>query len=406
MTKLLWCSDHPILPTGYAQVTRNLLSRFKQANIESHCFGFQLGGTTLHWCKTNNMYLDFPIYHPAFLGENYGDKGSIVYWNNNIKPDITAFLCDSFMIKHLFDVKYKEEGDKLVKYFEKDKLVGKKLFYFPFDSQDVYTEARPVVEGMDIRVAMSKFGQKILKEQTGLDSFYIPHGVDTNIYRPLPKSIIEMIKKENNWDKKFVVGCVARNQSRKQLTRLIEAFKIFAENKDDVVLFMHTHPHDPAGNNLIDFSKKIKIENKIVYSGMVSPFLGVPQSQMNVVYNCMDIHVLPTTGEGFGLPIIESMSCGVPNLCTEYTTAKELLEGHGEMAKITTFVSGDKNTDRAFVDVEDLAKKMDKLYYDKNLRERYSVDGRKFVLDNFNWEKVVRAWLELFEWGEIKEKFA
>jgi len=352
------------------------------------------------------MYLDFPIYHPAFLGENYGDKGSIVYWNNNIKPDITAFLCDSFMIKHLFDVKYKEEGDKLVKYFEKDKLVGKKLFYFPFDSQDVYTEARPVVEGMDIRVAMSKFGQKILKEQTGLDSFYIPHGVDTNIYRPLPKSIIEMIKKENNWDKKFVVGCVARNQSRKQLTRLIEAFKIFAENKDDVVLFMHTHPHDPAGNNLVDFSKKIKIENKIVYSGMVSPFLGVPQSQMNVVYNCMDIHVLPTTGEGFGLPIIESMSCGVPNLCTEYTTAKELLEGHGEMAKITTFVSGDKNTDRAFVDIEDLAKKMDKLYYDKNLRERYSVDGRKFVLDNFNWEKVVRAWLELFEWGEIKEKFA
>ena len=405
MTRLLWCSDHPILPTGYAQVTRNLLNQFKKANIETHCLGFQLGGATIHWSKIDNVYLDFPIYNPVFLGENYGDKGSIVHWSKIIKPDIVAFLCDSFMIKHLFDPKYKEEKDKIIKYMEKDNVVGKRLFYFPFDSQDVYTEAKPVIENMDILVSMSKFGRDVLKKGTGKDCFYIPHGVDSAIYRPLPPSIVDPIKKENGWEKKFIVGCVSRNQSRKQMTRAIDAFKIFAENKKDVVLFMHCHPKDPAGNDLIDYINKVGMKDKVVFSGMVSPFIGVPQSQVNLIYNCMDIHILATSGEGFGLTIAESMACGVPNVCTDYTTARELIEGHGELAKVITFVSGDKNTDRAFVDVNDMAKKMDKLYYNEKLRKRYSEVGRRFILDNYTWDRVVRAWLELFEWGEIKEKF-
>lgn len=406
--KLLWSSDNPILSTGYAMVTRNLLNRFKQANIETHCFGHQsMVGNTIHYGKIGNNYLDFPIYNPIFFQENWGNKGSLVYWNNIIKPDIQAFLCDSFMIKHMFDPKYEKDKDKkIVEYTEASKLVGKKLFYFPFDSQEVYEDAKPAIEGMDILVAMSKSSHHTLKKDMGKDSFYIPHGVNTHIFRPLPDSIIQPLRKQNGWDKDtFVIGCVARNQTRKMLTRLIDAFNIFQKGKDNVILFFHCHPNTPEGYNMASYSNKLGLKKKVIYSGLVSPYATVSESQVNLIYNMMDVHVLPTSGEGFGLPIIESMSCGVPNICTDYTTARELIRNHGEVARVNDFVNGGWNSQRALVDVEDLAKKISKLWWDKKLRQKYSEAGRKFILKNHTWEKCTRAWLELFEFGEIKEKF-
>lgn len=400
-------SDSPMFPTGYGQVTRNLLNRFKKANIDTHCFGMQLGGMTLHWGKVGNIYLDFPVYHSIHNNENWGSKGSLVYWNNLIKPDIQAFLCDSFMIGHLFSNKF-EEKDKMVKKFcEADKLKGKKLFYFPLDSHEVYEAAKPVIKGMDILVAMSKHGRRTLKKDMGLDSHYIPHGFDPLVYRPLPDSIINPIRKQNKWEDKFVVGCVSRNQGRKMLPFLIDAFKEFSEGKPDAILFFHCFPNEQGagGHNLAQYAKKLGINKKVIFSGTPSPYIGVPESQINIIYNAMDMHVLPTSGEGFGLPLIESMACGVPNIMSDCTTARELIRNHGEIIKLSAKMHGEHNTLRAIIDTKDLVKKMDKIYYSKKLREKYSQEGRKFVLKNYTWDKVVRGWLELFEFGEIKEKF-
>ena len=44
------------------------------------------------------------------------------------------------------------------------------------------------------------------------------------------------------------------------------------------------------------------------------------------LYNCMDAFILPTAGEGFGIPTLEAMSCGLPVAVTNYTTAWELIK--------------------------------------------------------------------------------
>ena len=44
------------------------------------------------------------------------------------------------------------------------------------------------------------------------------------------------------------------------------------------------------------------------------------------MYNCMDVFVLPTAGEGFGIPSIEAMASGVPICLTNYTTGWELVK--------------------------------------------------------------------------------
>ena len=396
--KMLWCSDSWMLPTGYSQVTRNILSNLFKAGVEVHNLAFQNVGFPSNMLVGERMVALYRMYYQLHPNEAYGNAGSVEFYNNEIKPDVTAFLADSFMLKWIAD-KITHEGKEITK---RQKLHGKTLFYFPFDSHDVYDGVVPVMEQMDIKVAMSKYAQNLLKTKAKIDSHYIPHGVDPVIYRPLPKQIVKKVRDENKWGDKFVVGCIARNQSRKNLPALFKAFAEFSKDKKDTVLLMHCDPVDPQGTNLYDLAKKLGIESKVTY-GMRRYSLGVPEFKITLAYNMMDIHALSTTGEGFGLPIIESMACGVPNICTNYTTAEELIGKNGELvnlAKGHPHIAGQLNTDRALVDIDDMVAKMNKLYDNPELRKKYSEAGRKHVLDNYGWERVCRMWMSLLEHGD------
>lgn len=401
MKKILFCSDSPIIPTGYAQVTRNVGSRLKRAGFDFNCLGFQQWSMPIMEIKYQEGWLNFPLFPVLAANEFYGDKGSIEYWVNNLKPNVTIFLLDSFMLKHLTETKLR--GNVIEKTMDKIKNITSPWFYFPFDSADVYQGAKEVLEAMDVRIAMSKFAQKLLKEQTGLDSFYIPHGVDTLVYRPLPKEYVEKFKAQMGIQNKFVVGSVFRNQTRKLPSKLIKAFKIFSDKHDDVVLLMHTDQNDPQGQNLNDLIDKCKIPREKIRFTNMNFISGVTAHDVNLIYNMMDCHALSTTGEGFGLPIIESQACGVPNVITDYTTSRELVEGHGQLVKVKDFIEGQMNTNRAMIDVEDMANCFERYYTDRELMRKHGIEARKFTLEHFNWEKVMRKWIELLTFGEIYE---
>jgi glycosyltransferase involved in cell wall biosynthesis len=259
----------------------------------------------------------------------------------------------------------------------------------------VYAGAKEVMEQIDIRVAMSKFGQNVLKEGTGLDSTYIPHGFDPLVFRSIKDK--EGLKKSGGFENKFVVGCVARNQSRKMLPSMFKAFKEFKKDKDDAVLFCHMDPLDPQGWNLIDYCNLEKLTiGKDVFFGMQRYSVGIPEPRLNMIYNMFDVHILPTSGEGFGLPIIESMACGIPNIATDYTTSEELIKGHGELIPVVDFIIGQLNTRRAMPSIPAMTEAMNKLYYNQELRKQYSRDSIEFAKD-FTWDKIVKMWLDLFE---------
>lgn len=394
--KLLWISDFPNLPTGYAQVTRNVLSGLTNAGVPVSCVGFQYAGMPL-------PFQNYTVFSNGIGGDPYSALTNILNQHvATLKPEYTGFLCDSFMIRWLIEKRIM--GDTIGTIAENMKKATKLLMYYPFDSKDVYDGSKDVLEQMDVRVAMSQFGQALLKKEAGLDSFHIPHGVDTHIYRPLPQNIKDTLRRDNNWENKFIVGSISRNQSRKLNTRTMEVFKEFASNKEDAMLLFHCDPLDPAGTNLIDFGKRLNIIDKMKFSGQVNFMYGFPEQRLNALYNLMDVHILATTGEGFGIPIIESQAVGIPNICTDYTSAKELIQGHGYLAKIQTYIIGQLNTHRAMVDINDMVKKLDKMYYHPEKRKRMGQRAREFTLRHYSWEKIIRMWIELLEHGEIYEK--
>ena len=91
-----------------------------------------------------------------------------------------------------------------------------------------------------------RYGQAVLrKDFDGYESTCIPHGVDCNFFKP---------KMNIKPDDAFVVGTVARNQHRKNIPRLMKAYKTFVEENKltpkDSRLLLHMFWEDGMGWNI------------------------------------------------------------------------------------------------------------------------------------------------------------
>lgn len=115
---------------------------------------------------------------------------------------------------------------------------------------------------------------------------------------------------------------------------------------------------------------------------------------MNEIYNIMDVFLLLTTGEGFGIPIIEAMACEIPVLTTNYTTGPEIVEENmaGELVNVSDEILGGWHVDRAIPDIKDAAEKIIKFYNNPELRKEYGKNGRAAVLNYYSWDKISKKW--------------
>ena len=175
-------------------------------------------------------------------------------------------------------------------------------------------------------IAMSKFGQTELLKQD-IESYYIPHGINTELFAPR-KPWRDQIREANGWQDKFVVGCVGTNTvERKNWTVSLKAFKEFSDRHDDALFYMHTQPVQGKGLDLNAMRFALGLEGKSFFPDQVHMSLGIEDETMAKAYNALDVFLLPSKGEGFGIPILEAQSCAVPVIITKCTGQQELLGG-------------------------------------------------------------------------------
>ncbi len=304
-----------------------------------------------------------------------------------LKPDFFGVLLDSFMCYPWFN--------------QLDFAPAISYFYFPSDGGGGLPDGcESILRKVNIPIAMSKFAQQQVKEEHNIKCEYIPHGVNIKRFHKVDDDKKLQFRKKWGLENKFVVGVVARNQPRKMLDRTIQVIQQVCKEHDDIVFFMHCDPHDPSSQfNLLKLIERCKVQNRIVFSG-VKYHNGFSYDQMNEVYNLMDVFLLTTSGEGFGIPTIEAMSCEVPVIATDYTTSKELIMDNGQCGKtvkLSTEVTGSWSVNRAVMDINDCVKQINKLYKSVNLRIKYGQAGRKKVEKYYDWKIVIEQWDELFK---------
>ena len=74
---------------------------------------------------------------------------------------------------------------------------------------------------------------------------------------------------------------------------------------------------------LLDLARSLRIEDRVTFTGFV------PDADLILLYNAATMLVLPSKGEGFGLPVVEAMACGLPVAASDRNSLPEVLGGAG-----------------------------------------------------------------------------
>ena len=110
----------------------------------------------------------------------------------------------------------------------------------------------------------------------------------------------------------------------------------------------------------------------------------IPAASLVELYKSSDACVFPSLIETFAMINIEAMAAGIPVVSTDAPGCVE------------TIVDGVDGLIAKAGDPVDLARKMERLYKDKNLQANLSLNGRNTVRDSFSWDVVGKQFEDLY----------
>jgi FkbM family methyltransferase len=166
-------------------------------------------------------------------------------------------------------------------------------------------------------VAMSRYGQRVMTE-FGLQPVYVPHGVDTAVFRPLDAAgraaARQALKVPGD---AFLIAVVAANKGtnppRKAWGEQFQAFKVFRERHGDAILYCHSLANSPHGIDLRPAAASLGIEKHVMFSADYPQTAGLfGEGYVAGLMGAADVFSNPSYGEGFGLPAVEAQACGTP----------------------------------------------------------------------------------------------
>ncbi len=217
---------------------------------------------------------------------------------------------------------------------------------------------------------------------------------------------IDIRKLKDEFKNKFIYLFVGQNFGlRKRIERLLRAYSFMITDnrqmKDNTILHLHTLPISIKGINLIKIIQDLGIENNVSFSYGTFRSSGWSEEGLSILYNLADCNVSASSSEGYGLPTLESMACGVPNIGPDCSSFTELIgkneeKPRGLLSRIGEWQMIQDQSIRALVDEKDLANQMKIMYIKKDDRKLYSKNAIEWS-KQFTWDKIVKQWEELFK---------
>lgn len=225
------------------------------------------------------------------------------------------------------------------------------------------------------------------------------HGVDSRIYRSIPK---EMARQTLGLPKDvFLFTSLNKNIPRKRLDLLIIAFTklIVRFPMKPLFLLIVADKGDRGGYPLFEiFSREIKLNSASVdHFGnrllITSKDTCYRDEDINLLYNCGDVGISCADGEGFGLCTFEQMSLGIPQIvpdiqgyneyCDEDLSIRVKPKLRHYLPQAHHSVTGEAHV----VDPEDVSKAMEQYVFNDDQRVLHGKRS-KDKLSRYTWEKV------------------
>lgn len=300
--KILWHSVSPLAPTGYGNITREVVQRLRDMG------------------------------HSVRIGTKHEDHGWYDWNRFEVFEGTDTYFVNQMMAEEGFDYIF-TLWDIWLLHGKRQYIKDRWVAYIPVDTETISKTLSEVCVNTGIQVAMSRHGEREI-ESIGLKPFYAPHGIDTSVFKPKPEGRKSFRDELGLTDKHFVIGSVGLNygDDRKGYVPLMRAFKEFHDRHPKSVLYLHSLANErntrPKCVDYHKIAKNLGIDKALIWPPQIDYAMNrIDQDWLADIYNGFDVFCLPTKGEGFGIPIIEAQACGIPAIVTRTTTGPELCNG-------------------------------------------------------------------------------
>ncbi|MCA1060805.1 glycosyltransferase [Rossellomorea aquimaris] len=245
--------------------------------------------------------------------------------------------------------------------FPKKNMLTKSILTFALQKADYICATSPALE---------KETRKYSKE--GQPIHITPFGVDMNKFKPVVKNIS---------GKGFRIGLAKRMEPKYGVDYLLRGYKLFLDklgevDKSEINLSL-------AGEGVyMEEYKKLAISLGIDTSVQ---FLGqIHHGDIPEFITSMDVMVISSLIESFGVSAVEAQACGVPVVATNVGGLPDVV-----IDDQTGYIVPSKNP-------EAIAEKLFHLYSDASRRKRLGENGRKHVITHYDWQENSKRMSDLY----------
>ncbi len=236
---------------------------------------------------------------------------------------------------------------------------------------------RQAVKKADKIIAVSHHTKKdlirILKVPS--EKIVVIHEAPSPIFFPYNKEEAQArLKQQYGITKKFIYH-LGNIEPRKNLIVLLESFTRVCQDLGNEYQLVVSGQKGWLTRSLSHFLKNYPAQDQVLFTGYV------PMEHIPMFMNSAELFVFPSLYEGFGLPVLEAMSCGTPVISSDRSSIPEIVGSAGILVNPT--------------DIQELADRIVGLLRNPEEKMRLSQLGKEQSA-RFSWYEAARKTLDVY----------
>jgi glycosyltransferase involved in cell wall biosynthesis len=197
----------------------------------------------------------------------------------------------------------------------------------------------------------------------------------TKHFRYLPQEEVSMLLARYGVIRPYIlyVGSV---EPRKNLLRMLDAYQLLLRWSDRWKFMIVGARNYWKSYPVAQKVEQLGLQDQVIFTGYI------PDEDLPALYNGAELFCFPSLYEGFGLPVLEAMACGVPVVTSNCSSLPE--------------VAGDAAILVDPYNVDEIADAMKRVLSDRELAQELRHLGLERA-KQFSWEKTARETIAVYE---------
>ncbi len=193
-------------------------------------------------------------------------------------------------------------------------------------------------------------------------------------FRPLPDDERRSLRQQLDLPEAYILF-VGTFEPRKNIPGLLDAYALLRQDFPDTPPLILAGRRGWLYNEIFSKVRDLGFQDHVIWREAPSP------DDLLAIYNCASMLILPSHYEGFGLPILEAMACGIPTIAANRSSLPEVTGDAGLLV----------NPD----DPAEIAHAMQRVLTDEVLRAQLCTSGIARAA-TFTWRKTAEIVLRTY----------